>query len=232
MEETESHPDSMLVAMASLDGSTPVETLLVAIHLERSEARTHATNVNFNYKFGFQHINITTEKKLLFYHILCHQSDLVLCHKSHTRFVPVKATLTQCQPGKFCDWYLKVLHKTKWRRESESERKVKQILLPLKNFNKCTFQSLFIITRLTKVIMNIVKFTPDQRRSITVAKQLPASLNPNCVLALASEPLNLRPIKVDPPTFTVSNGAFTGNFLYDTGYHSLTERQESGTRRV
>lgn len=38
MEETTSDPDSMLVVMASLDGSTPVETLLIAIHLERSEA--------------------------------------------------------------------------------------------------------------------------------------------------------------------------------------------------
>lgn len=37
MEETKSDPDSMLVVMASLGGSTPVETLLAAIHLERSE---------------------------------------------------------------------------------------------------------------------------------------------------------------------------------------------------
>lgn len=40
MEETKSDPDSMLVVMASLDGSTPVETLLVAIHLERSEVHS------------------------------------------------------------------------------------------------------------------------------------------------------------------------------------------------
>jgi len=35
----ESDPDSMLVVMASLDGNTTVETLLVAIHLERSEVK-------------------------------------------------------------------------------------------------------------------------------------------------------------------------------------------------
>lgn len=46
MAEPKLHPDSMLFVMASLDGNTPVETLLGTIHLERSEAGTHLSGLH------------------------------------------------------------------------------------------------------------------------------------------------------------------------------------------
>lgn len=103
----ESHPDSMLVVMASLDRSTPVESLLVAIHLERWEAGTQQGALHDNSASAV----ILKGGSIIFYIILYLHSS-VYSNQIIQILVKIHVLASKCY---FSEPFLKCSRMTWWR---------------------------------------------------------------------------------------------------------------------